>query len=151
MPKGPIVGNQLCWFGNFVYLTKDLTDPTQKLVQQYNCRQKKFGLKNVGDKPANKALETWCELCGIGREKVNNMWARKSMINTALHELLLPEQMVMNLSGHKSAYQMRKDYCKIKIFIQGAARSVGSDGRQRPVPSNHLDVQVPIGRPSPDP
>ena len=33
MPKGPIVGNQLCWFGNFVYVTKDLTDPTQKLVQ----------------------------------------------------------------------------------------------------------------------
>tara|TARA_B100001013_G_C24573221_1_gene427494 strand:+ start:87 stop:809 length:723 start_codon:yes stop_codon:yes gene_type:complete len=111
MPKGPIIGNQLCWFGNLRYLTKDLTDPTQKLLQQYNKREKKFTHVNVGDKPATKALQTWCQTCGIRAETINNMWARKTMINTALHELLLPEQMVMNLSGHKSAVQMRKDYC----------------------------------------
>ena len=46
------------------------------------------------------------------------VWARKTMINTALHELLLPEQMVMNLSGHKSATQMRKDYCIGEIWTQ---------------------------------
>ena len=46
------------------------------------------------------------------------VWARKTMINTALHELLLPEQMVMNLSGHKSAVQMRKDYCIGEIWTQ---------------------------------
>ena len=143
----PIIGNQLCWYGNLVYLLKDLEDPTQKLIQVYNKREKKYGKVNVGDKVAKKALLDWCDYCGIRKDRLNNMWAhrsksavfsmnhfwsfvlnricyfnvfepvstyvwaRKTMINTALHELLLPEQMVMNLSGHKSATQMRKDYC----------------------------------------
>ena len=90
---------------------KDLDDPKQKLIQMYNKREKKYGKVNIGDKPAKKALMDWCKYCGVRTDSVNNMWARKSMINTALHELLLPEQMVMNLSGHKSATQMRADYC----------------------------------------
>ena len=90
---------------------KDLENPNQKLLQIYNKREKRYGKVNVGDKVAKKALLEWCDYCGIRKDRLNNMWARKTMINTALHELLLPEQMVMNLSGHKSAAQMRKDYC----------------------------------------
>ena len=118
VPKGPIVGNQLCWYGNFEFLTRDLEDPTQKLLQQYNKRAKRFGKVNVGDKPAKKSLNQWCNYCGIRTETINNMWARKTMINMALHELLLPEQQVMNLSGHKSAAQMRKDYCTVRSGIR---------------------------------
>ena len=111
MPKGDIIGNQLCWFGNLFYLTRDLTDPNQKLLQRYNKRAKKFGKTNISDKVAKKALHDWCIICGVKAETVNNTWARKTFINTALHELLLPEQVVMNVSGHRSAIQMRLDYC----------------------------------------
>ena len=71
----------------------------------------------MGVKVAGKALADWCQVCGIRKEAVNNMWARKTMINASLHDLLLPEQEVMNLSGHKSAVQMRKDYCGVEIAI----------------------------------
>ena len=111
MPKGDIIGNQLCWFGNLFYLTRDLTDPNRKLLQRFNKRAKKFGKTNVSDKVAKKALHDWCTICGVNAETVNNTWARKTFINTALHELLLPEQVVMNVSGHRSAIQMRLDYC----------------------------------------
>ena len=113
MPKGDIIGNQLCWYGNFCYVTKDIHDPKQKLLTRYKTREKRYGEQNVGVKVAKKAMVDWCKICGVRTETVNNMWARKTMINTSLHELLLPEQEVMNLSGHKSAVQMRKDYCMI--------------------------------------
>ena len=74
----PIIGNQLCWFGNLVYLLKDLKDPTQKLIQVYNKREKKYGKVNVGDKVAKKALLDWCDYCGIRKDRVNNMWAHRS-------------------------------------------------------------------------
>ena len=106
-----IVGNTMCWYGNLRYVTKDIEDPKQKLLQIYKTREKKYGTTNVGKKAAQKGLVEWCKICGIRTETVNNMWARKTMINRSLHDLLLPEQEVMNLSGHKSAVQMRKDYC----------------------------------------
>ena len=40
-PKGPIQGNMLCWFGNLEFVTKDIKDPTQKLLTRYNYRDKK--------------------------------------------------------------------------------------------------------------
>ena len=127
MPKGDIIGNQLCWYGNLCYVIKDVSDPKQKLLTRYKTREKIFGDQNVGKKVAQKAMVDWCKICGVRTETVNNMWARKTMINTSLHELLLPEQEVMNLSGHKSAVQMRKDYCMFdikKINVQHAKWAV---------------------------
>ena len=64
----------------------------------------------MSDEKIKKALVEWCEICGVRTERINNMWARKTMINTALTELRHPEQVVMSLTGHKSAEQMRRDY-----------------------------------------
>ena len=112
MPKGPIVGNICCWYGNLRYLIQDVTDPKAKLLKKFCKRKKQFNNINVGPKIIKKALHEWCKICGVDSEKANNAWARKTFINTALHELLLPEQMVMDISGHKSAIQMRADYCE---------------------------------------
>ena len=109
-PKGEIRGNQLCWYGNFEYVTKDTEDPSHKLLQRYDKRHKKYGKRNFGDSNVKRALFEWCKLCGVPTDKVNNMWARKSFVNTALRELQLPEQQVMDVTGHKNAVQMRKDY-----------------------------------------
>lgn len=110
MPKGAIIGNQLCWLGNLFYLTREVPKGS-KLLQKYNKREKRFSTRNIGEKLAKKAIFNWCKICGLNAEKANNTWARKTFINTALNELLLPEQMVMDVSGHKSATQMRLDYC----------------------------------------
>ena len=115
-PKGPIQGNQLCWFGNLQYVTKDLDDPTSKLLQHYNKRGKEFGVKNISVKAAQKAVHDWCEIVGVKtKQSINNMWARKTFVNTAIHDLQLPDQQVMNVTGHRSATQMRKDYCKVEV------------------------------------
>ena len=111
MPKGNIIGNVLCWYGCLRYLTNDITDPKTKLLKKYNKRKKQFTSVNIGKNMVSKAIHDWCKVCGVNAEKANNAWARKTFINVALHELLLPEQMVMDVSGHKSALQMRADYC----------------------------------------
>ena len=112
-PKGPIQGNQLCWFGNLEYVTKDLEDPTKKLLQHYIKRERKFGIKNISDKLAQKCLKDWCAEVGVKTKvSVNNMWARPTFVNMGIHELQLPDQQVMNVTGHKCATQMRQDYCK---------------------------------------
>ena len=128
MPKGPIVGNTSCWYGNLRYLTQNVTDPKAKLLKKYNKKKKQFTSVNVGPKIVKKALYDWCQICGVNAEKANNAWARKTFINVALHELLLPEQMVMNVSGHRSAAQMRADYC----------------GNRKQTTKNHC---MPSGRP----
>ena len=61
LPKKPIEGNMLCWFGNLEYCTKDLHDVDQKLIQRYIKRAKKYGKVNVGEKVANKALHDWSQ------------------------------------------------------------------------------------------
>ena len=113
--KRPVEGNLQCWYGNFKYVTKDLTNPKSKLLQRYNKRDKKYGNTNVSVKVANKAISEWCEIIGIERAGVNNMWARKSFIQTALKDLQLPAQQVMEVSGHKSEIQMRKDYRTLSL------------------------------------
>ena len=50
MPKGDIIGNQLCWYGNLCYVIKDVSDPKQKLLTRYKTREKIFGDQNVGKK-----------------------------------------------------------------------------------------------------
>jgi len=112
MPKGPIGGNQLCWYGNLVYATKDLKDPEKKLIQRYVKRNKSYGNENVGARKAGNALHEWCELCKVNSKNVNNMWARKTFIQTGLKDLQLPAQQIMEVSGHKSEIQMRQDYAK---------------------------------------
>ena len=61
LPKKPIEGNLLCWYGNFEYCIKDLRDPDQKLVQNYIKRAKKYGKQNVGQKVADRALHDWSQ------------------------------------------------------------------------------------------
>ena len=56
LPKKPIEGNILCWYGNLEFCTKDLHDVDQKLIQRYIKRSKKYGKVNVGEKVAGKAL-----------------------------------------------------------------------------------------------
>mgnify|MGYP001240887221 CR=1 FL=1 len=96
--KGPIRGNQLCWFGNLVYVVKDLEDPNKKLLQQYVMRHKKYGNVNVGERVAGKALHNWCVLCGVDSDNVNNMLARKTFVQTGLKDLQLPAQQVMEVT-----------------------------------------------------
>ena len=72
---------------------------------------KQYGKTNVGTKVAKKALHDWCELCGVDSDRVNNMWARKTFIQTGLKDLQLPAPQIMEVSGHKSEVQMRNDYC----------------------------------------
>ena len=109
-PKGPIQGNMLCWFGNLEFVTKDIKDPTQKLLTRYNYRDKKYKDKPIGKVSMGKALSDWCEMNGIKKEGVNNMWARKTFVNTSLKDLQLPAEQVMTVTGHRSEIQMRNDY-----------------------------------------
>ena len=64
MPKGDIIGNQLCWYGNLCYVIKDVSDPKQKLLTRYKTREKIFGDQNVGKKVAQRAMVDWCKICG---------------------------------------------------------------------------------------
>ena len=66
-PVGAVNGNVHCWFGLFDYLTKDLHDPTQKLIQNFNTTEKKFGRQNRSDKKIKKTIGNWCKLCGVSR------------------------------------------------------------------------------------
>ena len=97
-------------FGNLEFLTSHLKDPKAKLLQKWNYRKKEFGLRNIGERVISKALHKWCEICDVPNDKVNNMWARKTFVNTGIHDLQLPAQQVMNVSGHKNEVQMRKGY-----------------------------------------
>ena len=111
IPKSPVEGNTLCWFGNLEYVTKDLSNPSEKLLQNYDKRKKIYGKQNVAKKVGDRAIKEWCDIVGIERkESINNMWARKTFITTGLRDLQLPAQQVMEVSGHKSERQMRKDY-----------------------------------------
>ena len=101
------------------YVTKDLQKLDQKLLQKYNKRAKQYGTINVGTRVAKKALHDWCNLCDVDSVRVNNMWARKTFIQTGLKDLQLPASQIMEVSGHKSEVQMRNDYCR------NVARKVG--------------------------
>ena len=84
-PKQPnVIGNETCWYGNLVYLTEHLENPEKKLLQKYNVKQKKFGTKNVGKAAAQKSLADFCELVGVVKEGINNMWARKTFIRASV-------------------------------------------------------------------
>ena len=110
MLKHEVKGNELCWFGNFEYIVKDLQDPKKKLLQNYVYREKKYGKTNVGERAAKTCLSDFCELVGIERDGINNMWARQTFVQTGLKDLQLPAQQIMEVSGHRSEIQMRKDY-----------------------------------------
>jgi len=67
-PVGAVNGNINCWFGLFDYLTKDLHDQTQKLIQNFNITERKFSSKqNRSDKKIKKTVSNWCKLCGVFR------------------------------------------------------------------------------------
>ena len=99
-PVGEVIGNVHCWYGLFDYLTKDLKDQNQKLIQNFNISEKKFSSKqNRADKKIKKTLSNWCKLCGVFRcfrmirstgpdqPAANNCWARKTLISS-LHPLV---------------------------------------------------------------
>ena len=73
-----------------------------KILQKWNYRNKEFGARNIGERVISKALHKWCEICDVPNDKVNNMWARKTFVNTGIHDLQLPAQQIMNVSGHKN-------------------------------------------------
>ena len=115
-PKEPIQGNELCWFGNFEFVTKDMQDENTKLLQNYNYRKKKYGTTNVGHRAATRAISEWCKFVDVKKEEsINNMWARKTFVQTGLKDLQLPAQQIMEVTGHRSEVQMRKDYHNIQV------------------------------------
>ena len=57
-PKGPVVGNVLCWYGLFEWIAKLVKNPDAKLLKKWNYRQKKFGNVNRGRDCAVKSLFT---------------------------------------------------------------------------------------------
>ena len=84
-----VIGNERCWYGNLVYLTEHLQNPETKLLQKYNVKQKKFGTKNVGRAVAQKSLADFCELVGVRKEGINNMWARKTFVRASVRKFLI--------------------------------------------------------------
>ena len=85
-PKEPrVIGNENCWYGGLEFVTKDLIDPTKKLIQLWNLRKRKFGTQNVGKEVAQKAIFDWCRMVGVDEPTANNMWARKSLVTTGLN------------------------------------------------------------------
>ena len=98
-PVGAVNANVHCWYGLFDYLTKDLQDRTQKLIQNFNITERKFSSKqNRSNKQIKKTISNWCKMCGVFRcsfEKscksidtdqpsANNCWARKTLINSTI-------------------------------------------------------------------
>ena len=96
-PVGAVNGNMHCWYGLFDYLTKDLQDQTQKLIQNFNITERKFSSKqNRSNKKIKKTISNWCKMCGVFRcsfdnhhksidtdqPSANNCWARKTLINS---------------------------------------------------------------------
>ena len=81
LPKKPIEGNVLCWYGNFEFCIKDLHDPDQKLVQNYVKRAKQYGKQNVGQKVADRALHEWsqCEFFELIGIVYNTHWVVQRM------------------------------------------------------------------------
>ena len=78
-PVGAVNGNVHCWFGLFDYLTKDLHDQTQKLIQNFNITERKFSSKqNRSDKKIKKTISNWCKMCGVFRCSFENHHARAS-------------------------------------------------------------------------
>ena len=57
-PKGPVVGNVLCWYGLFEWIAKLVKNPDAKLLKKWNYRQKQFGNVNRGRDCAVKSLFT---------------------------------------------------------------------------------------------
>ena len=132
--KGPVRGNQCCWFGNLEYVVKDLPNLDQKLLQNYNLRKRKYSpTQNISALLAKKAVHRWCELCGVPSDRVNNMWARKSFVNMGLRELNLPDQQVMDVTGHKNAQQMRKDYRETTHDMRNKQRQNRPDAAEQPL------------------
>ena len=85
-PKEPrVIGNEICWYGCLEFVTKDLTNPKKKLVQNWNLRKRMFGTQNVGVDVAQKAIYDWCGMVGVEAPGANNMWARKSLVTTGLN------------------------------------------------------------------
>lgn len=117
MLKHEVKGNELCWFGNFEYIVKDLQDPKKKLLQNYVYREKKYGKTNVGERAAKTCLSDFCELVGIERDGINNMWARQTFVQTGLKDLQLPAQQIMEVTGHHCERQMRNDYLDFIFLI----------------------------------
>ena len=76
-PVGAVNGNVHCWYGLFDYLTKDLHDRTQKLIQNFNITERKFSSKqNRSNKKIKKTISNWCKLCGVFRCSLENHHAR---------------------------------------------------------------------------
>ena len=80
MPKGPIVGNTSCWYGNLRYLTQDVIDPKAKLLKKYNKKKKQFTSVNVGPKIVQKALNDWCQMKRVPKDmyllgKITKNWS----------------------------------------------------------------------------
>ena len=57
-PKGKIIGNLLCWYGNFEWLATHITKPDEKLIKKWNYRNRVFGDVNRGRDLAVKSLFT---------------------------------------------------------------------------------------------
>ena len=145
-PKNGIQGNTLCWLGNFEFVIKDVEDDTAKLLTHYNNRDKKYKNRSVGTSAMRNALSDWCRIVGIEKEGINNMWARKTFVNTSLKDLQLPAEQVMMVTGHKSERQMREDYRSHRM-----ARPLGGNRGERAHPGNPPDLPLPPRRTPPDP
>lgn len=64
-PAGEIKGNLDCWFGLYEFITKDLTDNSKKLIQNWNMRKKAFGTQTRSASVVQGCVGRWCELCGV--------------------------------------------------------------------------------------
>ena len=103
-----VSGNCNCWYGLFVYCTKDAEGKT-KLFQNYNVRGRNYS-GTMADGSVKNAFKTYVALAGIQNLEVNSMWAKKSFANTTLGHLQLPVEQVLATTGHKTEKTLRKFY-----------------------------------------
>jgi hypothetical protein len=90
-PVGAVNGNMHCWYGLFDYLTKDLQDQTQKLIQNFNITERKFSSKqNRSNKKIKKTISNWCKMCGVFRCSFDNHQEHRHR-PTLFKQLLGPE------------------------------------------------------------
>ena len=130
-----VTGNENCWYrvkgsllGLLYFIMNNYKqEPGQKMLRHWVVRDRCFGVKNISNSRIDTAtvycqtrncIKDYARYCGVTKA-INNAWCRKTystiqvrvlLCTLTLGELLMPEELVMAVTNHKSSKQMRRDY-----------------------------------------
>ena len=97
------------------------------MLRHWVVRDRCFGVKNISNSRIDTAtvycqtrncIKDYARYCGVTKA-INNAWCRKTystiqvrmlLCTLTLGELLMPEELVMAVTNHRSSKQMRRDY-----------------------------------------